>query len=72
MLPQYHFVAQSEHREWERRFNQRARRGDFVRRDLEPGISDESPRSRRLGRLVQGMRGVLSGPRVSRLAASDE
>lgn len=35
MLLLHSWVAQVEHREWERQFNKRAARGDFVRPELE-------------------------------------
>jgi hypothetical protein len=39
------FVAQIEYREWQREFNRRAARGDFVRRDLE--LESPEPASQR-------------------------
>ena len=59
MLP-YIYIAALEHREWERRFNARAARGDFVRYSEE-----ESPS------VVQALRRALAKlPRRLSLSAS--
>ena len=66
MLPLHHsWVARVEFREWERRFNERAARGEFVRRDLEPGFSCEAARRSGLVLLILRIRGLLSAARAT-------
>jgi hypothetical protein len=65
MLPEI-WLAQSEHREWERRFNKRAARGEFVRyadRDF-GGVLETRPRVQ-LGRLGDLIRGTLLAARLT-------
>jgi hypothetical protein len=65
MLPEV-WLAQLEHREWERRFNKRAARGEFVQhadRDF-GGVLETRPRVR-LGRLGDLIRSTLSAARLA-------
>ena len=63
-------VAQCEYREWERRFNERARHGDFVRRDLELGSIHRASGNTRPRHLAQKLRELLSLVRVTPQVAS--
>ena len=55
MFPYDEWIALREYREWEREFNKRAARGDFIRRVGESEESDVKPREHglflRLGHL---------------------
>jgi hypothetical protein len=54
-----YLVARVEHREWERRFNERAARGEFVKHEL-PGSQRRRPLIARLRDLLLAIRNGVS------------
>jgi hypothetical protein len=72
MHPQVHFLVQSEYREWERQFNKRAQRGDFVREDLEAGALHHAPRAAHPRAFLHGFGTLVSMLRVRPQVASGD
>jgi hypothetical protein len=60
------WVAQVEFREWERRFNERAARGEFSRdRELELSKKDRVPLRAHLVVIAERIRALLSAARAA-------
>jgi hypothetical protein len=59
MHPEISFLVQAEHREWVRRFNERAARGEFVKQEL-AGSERGLPLVARLRGLLLAIRSEVS------------